>query len=297
MGAIQFSGKHAEQLLSKITCSSTTKGKKGIMSYSMILSEDGGILDDVMMGMVADNRWIMVVNASNKSKVLKWIAAHNDAQVDVKMLDSFAMIALQGPAALSILGQTFPALAVPSRFGILSCTLKNQEGFILRTGYTGEDGVELILPETIATEVAKNLLENQATPCGLASRDSLRIESGLPLYGHELNESLTPLNTRYPWVVNWKGEFIGKAALEKQRLEAINTVTVGIRCNTKQIARQGTPIVEGGVITSGTLPPGADQSIAMALVPSHLQAIGTELSVQFRNAVVTATVVSTPFNQ
>lgn len=296
MGAIRLTGPYAESLLERITCSSTTKARRGIMTYSMILNQNGGILDDIMMGKVSNDEWILIANASNKHKIIHWISLHNPENVPVSLIETHAMMAIQGPNAASTLGSILGSeLKNTPRFSIRPLQFEGQNGYILRSGYTGEDGFELIIPNSSAESLATQLIASGATPCGLAARDSLRIEAGLPLYGHELTETVTPLNTRYPWVINWKGDFIGKPALETQRLTEISPVTVGIRCNTKQIPRQGAVILEGGKITSGTLTPNGSHAIAMAMVPPSLQAIGTPLSVQIRNNVVSAVVVQVPF--
>ena len=298
MGVIRLSGSNAETLLREITCSATGKARRGIMTYSMVLSPSGGILDDIMMGQASDNEWIVIANASNKAKIIDWIRQSNPDHVPVELIATHAMIAVQGPRSAELMGQLLGEEwgEIP-RFAIRPIDYAGTPGYIMRSGYTGEDGFELIVPNATAPTLFSAIVQNGATPCGLASRDSLRVEAGLPLYGHELSETLTPLNTRYAWVVDWKGDFIGKSALATQRHAGIPLVTVGIQCENKQIPRQGAVILEGGEVTSGTLPPDGEHSIGLALVPSHLQKIGTPLSIQIRNNIVNAVVAALPFHK
>ncbi|NBV83879.1 glycine cleavage system aminomethyltransferase GcvT [bacterium] len=298
MGIIRITGNQAETLLQKVTCSSTTKARRGIMTYSMVLSESGGILDDIMMGQVVENEWIVIVNAANKTRIMAWFCDHNTTNAQIELMTTHAMIAVQGPSSSDCVTQVLgKALTDMPRFAIQKVPYSNAPGYAMRSGYTGEDGFELIVPATEASALFTALIHQGAAPCGLAARDSLRIEAGLPLYGHELSETLTPLNTRYAWVVNWKGDFIGKSALVAQRDAGIDLVTVGLRCKGKQIPRLGATIAGGGHVTSGTLPPGNEDAVAMALVPSVSAILGTQLSLQIRNNNVDAIVVSVPFNK
>ncbi len=298
MGVIRITGPKAETLLRQVTCSSTDKAKRGIMTYSMVLSPTGGILDDIMMGQVTDNEWIVIANASNKNKITDWFRSHNPDQVPIELITTHAMIAVQGPLAANVIGQILGSQweGIP-RFAIRAIDYSGSPGYIMRSGYTGEDGFELVVPDTAVPALFTAIVQNGATPCGLAARDSLRVEAGLPLYGQELSETLTPLNTRYAWIVDWKGDFIGKPALVTQRDAGITPVTVGIRCENKQIPRHGAIIVEGGEVTSGTLPPDSDHAIGLALVSPALQKIGTPLSIQVRNNIVTAIVTALPFHK
>ena len=299
MGVIRLTGPMVSTLLETITCTATVKAKRHIMTYSMILNESAGILDDVMMGQVSEDEWLLVVNASNKHKILSWISTHNTMGVGVTLLEpTHSFIAIQGPQAATILDQTLHGeWSKSKRFSVSSASFLGHDGYILRTGYTGEDGFELVVPNEVAPDIFSQCVQNGAIPCGLAARDSLRIEAGLPLYGQELSETLTPLNTRYPWIIDWTGHYIGHNTLISQRDSAPPMGMVGLRCEGNLIPRTGYSILEGGTITSGTLPPNSDHSIALALVPPHLQATGTLLTIQIRGHVMTATVVPLPFGQ
>ncbi|NDC82212.1 glycine cleavage system aminomethyltransferase GcvT [bacterium] len=294
MGAIRLTGGLVEDLLSTVTCSSLKKACRSIMTYSMILNESGGVMDDIMMGKVDSNEWLMIVNASNKAKILQWLRRHSPSGVTADFIDTYAMLAVQGPQAITHVEPLVPEASTLSRFEIKAIELNGTRGYIMRTGYTGEDGVELIIPGAQAPVLFEALIKKGVVPCGLASRDSLRIEAGLPLYGHELSEDISPLDTRYRWVIDWNGHFIGKSALVEFKNSRSNRHTIGIRVATKQIPRQGSIVEDLGVVTSGSLPPGYDEAIAMAIVTGPVE-VGQPITVQIRGNRISGTVVEVPF--
>ena len=261
----------------------------------MLLNEHGTILDDVMVGKI-ENDFLMVVNASNKSKILNWLNTHKPGSVDIQDLaPENGFIAVQGPAAIKIIESTFQTGPIPPRFSLFKLTLEGHSCLALRTGYTGEDGLELIIPTPILSKVWDTLIESGITPCGLGARDTLRLEAGLPLYGQELSESITPLMTRYAWVVKWDKDFIGKKGLLPQKDQPQEKVTVGIEMDERVIPRSHYVILEGGEITSGTLSPSLDKPIAMALVKPEFSEIGSKITVEIRGVGHSAKVVQVPF--
>ncbi len=295
MGVLKIDGVDSRPFLDRILTNSLRKADQSIMTYAMALNETGGILDDVMVGSV-DGEWLLVVNASNTNKILEWLAHHQPKAVSIAPLGlTHAFVAVQGPSAVTATERALGIdLGTLPRFGIRKDPTPDI-AYIMRTGYTGEDGVEIVVKAESASELVHALIDQGITPCGLAARDSLRIEAGLPLYGHELSETLTPLNTRYGWVVNWKKDFIGKSALRQQTTTGITEVGVGLRCDEALIPRQGYDIVEGGTITSGTLAPNQSQAVALAQVPLHLSEPGTRLTIKIRNKLLMATVTEPPF--
>ena len=165
-----------------------------------------------------------------------------------------------------------------SRFGLLRLSLFGEDVIVSRTGYTGEDGIELIIPNRIASKVYQSLIHHSIQPCGLGARDSLRLEAGLPLYGQDISLSINPLQTRYPWVISSNVEYVGKHAIESFDIDSETLVMTGVELS-KGIARSGYSIVGGGQITSGTLSPFLQRSIAIAYLPQSRVKIGNEIQV------------------
>ncbi len=296
MGVLQLSGPEVMAFTQRLFCNDVRKTAGGKMVYGMILNEQGGILDDVMVGELGEDV-LMVVNAANKSKILAWIAAHNPGSIAVKDLnETFGFVAIQGPYAVSKLES---ALGIPlsqnPRFSVREFTALGGTGLALRTGYTGEDGFELVFPAEKMAEVWRACVNAGIRPCGLAARDTLRLEAGLPLYGLELREDLTPLMTRYQWVIKWECDFIGREALLVQKDKPQTWVTVGLAMQDRMIARSHYAIREGGEVTSGTLSPSLDKPIAMALVKPEFSALGSVVHVEIRGAFYPATIVEVPF--
>ena len=295
MGVLEVSGADSFEFLQRVTCNDATKSLLEKMVYSMVLNDKGFILDDVMFGRLGD-RFILVVNSANKDKLLTWFAPELKGDVSIKELTkSHAFVAIQGPNAVKKVAAHFNIdLSSLKRFGIAEIELYGVPVIVSRTGYTGEDGLELVIPAAHAEKAWDELVASGIKPCGLAARDSLRIEAGLPLYGHELSESIHPLMTRYKWVIGWDTEFIGKEALLSYK-ETTTQTTVGFEMEDKMIPRQHYVVNNVGEVLSGTLSPLTDKAIGMALVPKELAKEGTELTIQVRNRECKATIVSIPF--
>ncbi len=295
MGLLRLSGPMIDTYVQRLICTEASKTERGIMVYGMILTHDGFILDDVMIGRLGDD-YLLVVNASNKDKIQHWIRTElPQIQVEDMNLDA-GFVAVQGPKAATLIDQALALqLSSAPRFSLTQVMINHTSCIALRTGYTGEDGFELIIPKTIISTVWTQLLSVGVTPCGLACRDTLRIEAGLPLYGQELNDTLTPYDTRYRWIVKLDKDFIGRDALLALSTQPRRHVTVGLRLDEKIIARPHYTIEEGGEVTSGTLSPCLDQSIALALVPEAASEIGTTVHVHIRGKAMVAHVVALPF--
>ncbi len=297
MGVIVISGQDAEAFIQKISCNDAQKAKSQKMIYSMMLNEKGRILDDIMLGQLNPNDWVMVVNASNLYKILNWIQPKIIGKVQIQnRIESHSFFAIQGPNAISKASQILEIdLESLPKFGLHEIQILGQSCILMRTGYTGEDGIEVSLTNSIAQQLWNILIDGGITPCGLGARDTLRLEAGLPLYGQELSEEISPLMTRYRWVVKWNHPFIGKEQLETEEKSPQPYTTVGIKMTGKHIPRTGYEIKEGGKITSGTLSPTLGHPIAMALVNPKYSSEGTQITVMIRGKEESGTVVQLPF--
>lgn len=296
MGVIEISGEGAFETLQYVSCNDVNKSMNGTMVYSMVLNENGCVLDDVMHGFV-NNKFVLVVNASNQDKILHWIEKHKKNNVTVNPLaETHGFIAIQGPKAIEKVASVFGFdFNNKPRFSLTIDSILGKEVYVLRTGYTGEDGVELVVHKDIIAKVWNKLIENNCVPCGLGARDTLRMEAGLPLYGQELSETITPLMTRYKWVLKFDTNFLGKQMLESKLKDEPEFKTVGLKLIDKSIPRTNYIIKEGGYITSGTMSPSLGEPIAMALVKPQYSEIGSKVTVDIRGKEFRAEVVKVPF--
>jgi aminomethyltransferase len=275
--------------------------------YALICRSDGGVLDDVLVGHGED--YGLVVNAGNRSKIVAWIEEQRGESA-VELLDrteDFGMLALQGPVAQAILqGLTPTDLSMLTYYRSSQSVIAGFEVSISRTGYTGEDGFELIVSntETDVERLADVLLETGQPlglkPCGLGARDTLRLEAAMPLYGHELTEDIDPFTAGLEFAVKFdKPEFIGKAALAEIAKKSNRRTRVGLELTGKRIAREGAVVLQGeqviGAVTSGTFSPTLEKSIAMAYITPTAAAVGTPLEVDIRGKREPATIVRLPF--
>ena len=295
MGLFEIRGKNNTHFLQSLSCNDVRKAVNQKMVYSMFLNPDGGILDDVMHGQYQD-RFYLITNGANQAKIGNWMNEHLLEHVRIRELNKeHAFIAIQGPKAVSLLTRLFqlPFNTIP-RFGIEQFPIHNVQCMVFRSGYTGEDGFELMIPNESAESIWDTLLEEGVVPCGLGARDTLRIEYGLPLYSHELSEAIHPFMTRYGWVVKTDTDFIGKDAILKLK-DKPKWVSVGLELEGRHIARQGYPIIEGGEVTSGTLSPSLDKPIALAFVSPECASIGQSVTINLRGKHLKAKVVEIPF--
>ncbi len=308
MGEIEVTGPQAANLLDYALVSAVGGLADGRAKYTMICADDGGILDDLIVYRLADQRFLVVANASNAEVVLRELSARSagfDAEVhDTR--DDWALIALQGPVAARVLGTLTDADLPGLRYyRILTTSVAGHPARLARTGYTGEDGFEIFCSPADASAIWNALLTaGEAAgviPCGLASRDSLRLEAGMPLYGHELSRDVTPYEANLARVAGEREtEFVGKAALAQRAAEGPRRLLVGLTPAGRRAARAGYPVLdtdgaEVGVVTSGAPSPTLGHPIAMAYVPPQLASVGTALQVSIRGALVGAEVVSLPF--
>ena len=310
MGRLHFSGKETIPFLNKVLTRNVADQKVGQSRYSLVCNENGGVLDDIIVSRDAKN-WIMVVNASNREKLVKYFGdVRRNTGLDFDMsdqTDGTAMIAIQGPKVIDRLSSVFPTdLKALKRYHFVSDSFMLMVKYtVFRSGYTGEDGVELIIPAKMASMAIKMLAgksdKPDATikPAGLGCRDTLRMEAGMPLYGHELGETLDPLSAGLAWAVDLTKEFIGVQKLREIQKTGPARKLVGLELEGKRIARQGTPIqLDGkvvGEVTSGTFSPTLQKSIAMAFVDANHAAEGTQLAGDLKGTMNPAKIVKLPF--
>jgi aminomethyltransferase len=306
MGRLTFDGPDAEPWLEHVTTNHVAKLAKDQIQYSLMANGGGGLIDDVLVYRLLDGL-AMVCNASNRGHVLAQLERYREiraAKLTDRTLDT-AMIAVQGPAARETLEPLFdqPLETIRYYHLVIGRVLGDVDAVVSRTGYTGEDGFELIVAATAAEQVWTALLEagraHGIAPCGLGARDTLRFEAGMPLYGHELNEAVNPFAAGLGWAVKLaKGDFVGRDALEVLKANP-GQARVGLKLEGKRIARQGAEVFHGdepaGLVTSGTFSPTLQQSLAMAMVDPASSPIGTALSVDVRGHREPAVVVPLPF--
>jgi len=306
MGRLELSGPDAEDLLQRVCTRQLGDMAAGQARYSLICQERGGILDDVIVSRYMD-RWLVVCNASNRQTIVSWLELHKSGR-NVQITDrteSTMMIAIQGPKVVPRLAEILPLPVVElKRYRFLSGTYMSVPYTISRTGYTGEDGVEVILPASAGAMIA-GLLDAMNTeavkfkPAGLGARDTLRLEAGMPLYGHELEDKIDPMSAGLEWCVDLTKNFICVEALRKIAQAGSEYLLIGVELAGRRIARQGAKVSAGpdvvGKVTSGTLSPTLGKSIAMAYVLRSFSKPGHKLSVDIGGGHEEATVVELPF--
>lgn len=317
MGRLIFEGPDALSLIQHVYTNDASTMKPGQARYGLICQERGGVLDDILVYRL-DPFWMMVVNASNRLKILEWIQQHQSGR-KVTITDrtqDWGMIAVQGPSAPLLVDQFTGGRASQISY-FYATQLANATGpqfsqtpIVSRTGYTGEDGFEIIVPGEELTALCNHLVELaqsgsggeafELKPCGLGSRDTLRLEAAMPLYGHELSEEINPFQAGLAWAVKLnKGEFVGREALAKLVNDTTLPRRVGLELSGKRSAREGTPVVaEGrpvGQVTSGTVTPTLNKPIAMAYVEPGCAEVGSHCAVDIRGRQEPAQVVRLPF--
>lgn len=305
MGEVLCEGKDALANLQMLLTNNFDNMVDGQARYSPMCNEKGGTVDDLIVYKKADEKYLIVVNVANKDKDYEWMLTHQFGEVTFKdVSDQYAQLALQGPKALDILKKLTAEENIPEKnyYAVFDAEVAGIPCIVSRTGYTGEDGVELYLESSKAEKMWDVLLENGKEegliPCGLGARDTLRMEAAMPLYGHEMDDETTPLETGLKFAVKMKKEeFIGKKALEEQG-EPKRT-RVGLKVTGRGIIREHQDVYlngeQIGCTTSGTHCPYLGYPIAMALVESGSVELGTVVQVEVRGRQVEAEVVALPF--
>lgn len=290
MGQIETSGPQATAFLQRLLSNDVERVAVGGAQYALLCREDGGVLDDLFSYRLAGDRWLTVTNAANHAKDLAWFQAHADG-FDATVLDraaDFAMLAVQGPAARELIGGDLPSRMTAAPGAVLGV-----DALVCGTGYTGEDGVEILCAPADAPTLWDALLERGVVPAGLAARDTLRLEAGFHLYGNDLMESRDPISGGLGWAVKEDTGFIGSEACRAVREAGPAERFVGFVMK-EGIARHGNPIAGGGVVTSGTMSPCLGVGIGLGYVPAAQAEVGTELQIDVRGKRRTATVVKRP---
>jgi len=306
MGEVEITGKEAEKLVQYLVTAEIGDMEVGDVRYSPMCYENGGCVDDVLVYKFAD-KFLLVVNASNTAKDFDWMVKNNKFDAEVKNVSAeYSQIAIQGPLSQSILSRVISKSKLPQQYYTFDeiTIKKDRKCIVSRTGYTGEDGFELYLDNETAPLIWDELLiagGNNITPCGLGARDTLRLEAGMPLYGHELSSDITPLEAGLKRFVGLDKEddFLGKQALLKQQEEGLTRRKCSVKLTDKGIAREGNLVFMNdmriGYLTSGTKSITLGDSIGVAMVKVPYNKNGNEIQVQIRNKMVDAVIVGGPF--
>src|SRR4051795_3493614 len=284
MGEVETTGPDAEAFLQRILSNDVAKIAPDGAQYSVLTRPDGGVLDDLFTYRLGPDRFLTVTNASNHEKDLAWFQQHA-REFDVAVHDrlhDYAMLAVQGPRARALVAQLTDG-ELPKRFRTATLTVAGAPDVLVAgTGYTGEDGVELLLAPEHATTVWDALTQQGATPVGLGARDTLRLEVCFHLYGNDLMETRGPIEAGLGWCCKEDTGFIGADAVRAARTQGTAETLVPFVLTAPGIARQGNPVVGGGEVTSGTLSPCLDQGIGMAYLPTERATEGTGFAIDVR---------------
>lgn len=308
MGKFALQGPGLIDRLQRLVPSDLSRLQPGMAQYTVLLTPAAGIVDDLIVYYQGETdgvqRALIIANAATTEKDKAWMLQHLDRDA-VQFQDWSAervLLAVQGPQAIALLQPLVEAdlLAVP-RFGHVESTVLGQPGFFARTGYTGEDGFEVMVAPAVGLALWRSLQAAGVVPCGLGARDTLRLEAAMALYGQDIDETTTPLAAGLGWVVHLdtKGDFIGRAVLEQQKQQGAQRRLVGLEMQGRNIARHDYPVLHAGEtvgkVTSGTLSPTLGKPIALAYVPAALAKVGQPLEVEIRGKACPAVVVKRPF--
>ncbi len=303
MGKFALSGTNLLEALQKLVPSNLARLQPGQAQYSVLLNPAGGIIDDIIFYCQGQDKGVLIVNAATTDKDKTWLLKHFPADVILTDLSrEKVLIALQGPLAAEILQSLVSVDLKPlGPFNHVETDLLDTIAFIARTGYTGEDGFEIMIDAAAGQQLWQLLQSKGVTPCGLGARDTLRLEAAMSLYGQDIDDNTSPLEAGLGWLVHLpeKGEFIGREVLETQKSEGVKRKLVGLQMQGRHIARHGYPILSSGEtigeVTSGTLSPTLNTAIALGYVPASLSKIGQVVEVEIRGKTYPATVVKKPF--
>ncbi len=311
MGEIWVHGPDAIAFVNRLTTNDVTKLVDGQAHYSALTRENGGVVDDLLVYRFGGEKLLLVVNAGTTEKDWEWISSHKKDSDNVSLKNAsaeYCQIAIQGPEAVGILQQlTETDLSAIKYYHFEEGRVDGVDAIISRTGYTGEDGFEVYAAPEFAEQLWKKILSTAKygspdgiLPCGLAARNTLRLESAMSLYGHELGDDITPLEAGLGWITKLqKGEFIGSAALAEQKETGLTRKIVGFEMTEPGIARDGFEVfVDGekvGRVTSGSPAPFLKKNIGLAFLPPQFANAGQEIKIEVRGKLINAKVVPTPF--
>ncbi len=300
MAAVDVEGADALAFLRHLLANDAARLEAGSALYTLMLNQGGGVVDDLLAYRRDDQRYRLIINAGNRETDMAWMRAElTGFETRLERRDDMGILALQGPQAVAILAQVLPAAAPHiDRLRRFHC-METGDLMIARTGYTGEDGFELVMPVTELQPLWHALVQAGASPCGLGARDTLRLEAGLCLYGHEMDAQTSPLEAGLGWTIAWQPaerQFIGRTALEQQRKAGVAHQLIGLELLDRGVLRQGQQVWQGdhciGEITSGSFSPVLGKSIALARLPVS---VSGEVQVEMRDKRLTARLVRPPF--
>ncbi|HEX8247266.1 MAG TPA: glycine cleavage system aminomethyltransferase GcvT [Pyrinomonadaceae bacterium] len=310
MGEIWVEGADAIEFVNRLTTNDVTKLVDGQAHYSALTNENGGVVDDLLVYRFDFDKLLLVVNASTTEKDWDWITSHkkNEVITLTNASKDYCQIAVQGKDAVKILRNlTDTELSDIKYYHFTTGKVDGIDAIISRTGYTGEDGFEIYAAAEYAVRIWNNLLEwgnygeaDGILPCGLAARNTLRLESAMSLYGHELGDEITPLEAGLGWICKLnKGEFIGRDVLARQKQEGLKRKLVGFEMIDRGIGRDGCDVyIEGekaGFVSSGSPAPYLKKNIGLAFVPAEFANVGQEIKIDVRGKHLAAQIVPTPF--
>ncbi len=307
MGEFFLKGENALALIQKVTSNDASKLVDGKAQYSCLPNNEGGIVDDLIVYKVADNHYMLVVNASNIEKDWNWIASHNDLGVNMQNLsDGYSLLAIQGPKAAEAM-QSLTAIDL-TNMGYYSFQIGEFAGkndiIVSATGYTGSGGFEIYFKNEDAEYIWNKVFEAGAAfgikPIGLAARDTLRLEMGFCLYGNDINDTTSPLEAGLGWITKFDKEFTNSENLKKQKEAGVSRKLVGFEMVERGIPRHDYEIADAngnvvGIVTSGTQSPSMGIAIGMGYVPTELSTPDSEIYIRIRNKDIKAKVVKMPF--
>jgi aminomethyltransferase len=272
----------------------------GAATYALVLTDEGGTVDDIFVYRIAEQEWLAVPNAANVAAVAEMIGASGAEPVDE--WDRWAILAVQGPRSFEVFGEAFPdgGASELKLHRFVRLDVGGEEGMVARTGYTGERGFELYAPAATARWAFDALLEHGAEPVGLGARDTLRLEMGYALYGHELTRDINPLEAGLGWAVKWDADFRGRAALAQVKEAGAARRLFGVVCRGRGVPRQGYSVFAGdtelGRLTSGNFSPTLATGIALALGPRELEPeVGSAVEIEARGRRIEGDIVKPPF--
>jgi aminomethyltransferase len=291
MGELEVEGPRALELLQSLVSSDLEKIEPGHAKYTLLTNERGGIVDDLIAYRLDPFRWLLVVNASNRDADHAWLKEREISGSDVRdVSDEYALLAVQGPQAIATLG-----LGPAAPFTFAEQTIDGVECMVCRTGYTGEDGCEILCMAEDAARLWDGLIARGVTPCGLGARDTLRLEACFALHGNDITPDTDAISAGLGWTCSLDKEFTGVEELRRVKAEGPARRLVAFTMEERAVPRQGMGIEGGGEVTSGTHSPTLDVGIGMGYVPAAQAAAGTELSIDVRGKERRARIVKKPF--
>ncbi len=299
MGQIEVEGPGALAFLQRVLSNDVATIALGGAQYSCLCNEEGGVIDDLFAYRLGGDRYLVVTNAANHETDLEWLGRQSRAfdAIVRDVADRYAMLAVQGPHARTVLEATL-GIELPPRFHVSHPQIGRRPALACATGYTGEDGVELLLDPEVAVPIWRELLDAGIVPCGLGARDTLRLEVCYPLHGNELTPERNPIEAGLGWCCKEATGFVGSEAIARARAEGTAETLVAFKIDGQGIPREGNPVMRGdeqvGAVTSGTYAPSLEVGAGMAYVRSELAEVGTEVEIDVRGKRRPARIASKP---